>query len=107
MDAAHLEDAVGVVGDGAVSIHRQDEAGGGQQPQSGQRDTVELQRQRFVENHHVPRLSLAAIISSAQTEDSRPSARPDRMRVAGPVLAAVAHFGDGPLIGMGKVVGQP
>ena len=52
MDSAHLEDAVRVVGDRSVGVHREDEAGGGQQSEAGQRDSVELQRERLVENDH-------------------------------------------------------
>ena len=52
MDPAHLEDAVRVVGNRSVGVHREDEAGGGQQAQAGQRDTVELQRQRAAEDDH-------------------------------------------------------
>src|SRR5690606_28949971 len=47
--AAHFKDAVGVVRDGAVSVHRQDETGGGQQSQSGQRHAVGGQRRAFKE----------------------------------------------------------
>ena len=51
MDSAHLEDAVGVIGNRSVGIHREDESGGGEQSETGQRDAVELQRGRFAEDH--------------------------------------------------------
>jgi hypothetical protein len=43
-----------------------------------------------------------AITISAHTDDSSPSAIPDRISVAGPVRAAVAHSVTGPLSGWVK-----
>ena len=42
IQAAHLGDTAGVVGDGPVGVHRDRDAGGGQHADGGQSDTVEI-----------------------------------------------------------------
>ena len=106
MDSAHLENSVRVVGDRAIGIHREDEAGGGEQTQSGERDSVELERERFAENHHRadnrerdhhqrPHRGFEPFAMPGQNQRGRPGSRRGR------------GLGDRSAIGMGEIVGEP
>ncbi len=106
MDSAHLEDAVGVVGDRPVGVHREDEAGGGEQAEAGQRDSVKLERERLVENRHRaddcgcdhkqrPDRRLEALGHARQDQSCRAGARRHR------------GFSDWALVRMREIVGEP
>lgn len=104
--AGHLGDALGVVGDRAEGVHRNDDANGGEQAAPGERDEEERDRER-----------------AAAEEEGEVDGQPDDRRGVDRGLQADADAGEdhsrragqrgagdvagGPGMGAGEVAGEP
>ena len=86
--AGHLGDALGVVGDRAVGVHRDDDTDRREHAHARQRDDVEALREQVRRSGSASRkatMIVPATTSAAHTDDSRPTEKPVRIVVAVPV----------------------